>query len=303
MISNNAVAHNFAHNVKENLHSNSMFWESKNDGTRRIYSYGHHFCISIIDPAADVVLFCTRGYSNTTAKHIGRVRGALYQDNIIFVYDPEAAPAENVKQYAVEIAAEFKTLKKSQTRGAIIINYINRLYENATKYAEYKKVNLAPVNTVYAEFSAYIDTPEFTARLEKQAEKNAEKERIREEERRRWYAACEARRESEKLTSAERVAKWEKGENVYLNYTDTAENVPLRITARKGYQVVETGKGVIIPLIEARRVADLFTRGCFDIVINGIYKMHSYNGYSIWFGCHKFDIQYLTDFAYKVLEM
>lgn len=121
MISNSMVAHNFAHNVKENQHSNSMFWESRNDGTRHIYSYGYHFCIAVIDPAADVVLFTTDRYSNTTAKHINDVRGALYQNNIIYVHDPEASVADNLKQYAAEIKSNFDSLKKSQTPSASLL--------------------------------------------------------------------------------------------------------------------------------------------------------------------------------------
>lgn len=285
-----------------------MFWENRNDGTRRIYSYGHHFCISIIDPAADVVLFCTRGYSNTTAKHIGHVHRALYQNNIIFVYNPEAAPAENVKQYTTEITAEFKTLKKSQTRAAVIIDNINRLYENATKYAEYKRVDLAPVNTVYAEFSAYIETPEFTARLEKQAERNAERnaerERIQAERRAQWEKECNERRKKALLDSAERVAKWESGANVFLNYYDTEENVPLRLASRKGYTVIETGKGVIVPLLEAQRVAALVLAGTLEgLTVNGVYNIREYNAEYVQIGCHRFNIDYLRQFANKVLTL
>lgn len=303
MISNAQTAHNFAHNIKENLHSGSMFWESRNDGTRRIYSYGHHFCISIIDPAADVVLFTTAGYSNTTSKHILEVRRALYQNNIIRVYDPEASALDNLKQYAAEIQTNFDSLKKSITRAAFYCERIKTIYKNAQKYANYKNITteFAPVAAAYAEYFKYSNTPEFAARLEKQAEKNAEKERIREEERRRWYAACEARRESEKLTSAERVAKWESGANVWLNYYDTEDNVPLRLASRKGYTVIETGKGVIIPLFEAQRVAALVLAGSFEgLTVNNMYSVRCFDTEAVQIGCHRFKIDYLKQWAEKV---
>jgi len=275
-----------------------MFWESRNDGTRRIYSYGHHFCIAIIDPAADVVLFTTRGYSNTTAKHISLVNSAVcHYNNIIYVYDPEAAALDNLKQYAAEIKSIFDSLKKSITRAAFYIKRINDVYESAYKYAEYKNANidfLKFISPVYDEFTTFVNTPEFAARLESQ-ERRAAADRERRE------AIKAERRENERLTSAERVAKWESGANVWLNYYDTEDNVPLRLTTRKGYQVVETGKGVIVPLLEAQRVATLILAGSFEgLTVNDTYRIIEHNAEYVQIGCHRFKMDYLTEFAKKV---
>ena len=307
MISNSQVAHNFAHNVKENKHSNSMFWESRNDGTRRIYSYGHHFCIAIIDPAADVVLFTTRGYSNTTSKHILEVRRALYQNNIIRVYDPEAAALDNLKQYAAEIKSNFDHLKRSQTRAAFYCECIKIIYKNAQKYANYKNITteFAPVVAAYADYFKYSSTPEFAARLESQERRAAadreRREAIQAERRAQWEKEWNERRENERLTSAERVAKWESGANVYLKYDDTEENVPLRLASRKGYKVIETGKGVIIPLNEAQRVAALVLAGSFEgLTVNDTYKIIEHDAEHVKIGCHRFKMDYLKEWAEKV---
>lgn len=139
------------------------------------------------------------------------------------------------------------------------------------------------------------------ARLEKQAEKNAERERVEAERRAQWEKEWNERRENERLTSAERVAKWESGANVFLNYYDTAENVPLRLASRKGYTVIETGKGVIIPLIEAQRVAALVLAGSFEgLTVNNMYSVRCFDTDAVQIGCHRFKIDYLKQWAEKV---
>lgn len=66
------VAHLFANQLQDEAMTpnRSFYFEGKS-----IYSYDSHFCIAtFVDD--NTLLFTTRGYSNTTAKHIKVVRHA-----------------------------------------------------------------------------------------------------------------------------------------------------------------------------------------------------------------------------------
>jgi len=298
------TAHNFAHNVKENLCSRSMFWDYKDSSKniRRIYSYGRHFCIAIIDEVARVCLFTTRGYSNTTARHINEVsyaiRGLDY--NIIYCYDPDGLTAGNIESYAAQIVANAKSFSRSRIHGAFYLDKIKETYKNACEYREYfklKKRDFAPVEKVYNTFNAENAAESVKTILadQEKARKREEAKRLKEERRRAAIA---------KMKSTERVQMWENGENVFLNWTDTDENVPLRVKGKKGYFVIETGRGVNVPLIEAQRVAGLVLSGSFEgLTVNGVYNIREYNAEYVQIGCHRFNMDYLRQFANKVLTL
>lgn len=65
-----------------------------------IYSYGSHFPIAkILDDGK--ILFTTRSYSNSTAKHINYVwRAVGYSNkNVMPVYNPDASHSTNIKHW------------------------------------------------------------------------------------------------------------------------------------------------------------------------------------------------------------
>lgn len=79
VFSTNEVPHlwaNQSQNSARNAQGN-VFFEG-----RTIFSYGKHFPIATIQ--GNDVLFTLRSYSNTTAKHISHVRGAISHKNIIW---------------------------------------------------------------------------------------------------------------------------------------------------------------------------------------------------------------------------
>lgn len=309
MISNSMVAHNFAHNVNESSKSGSMFWEKcrtyntktarfEETGERVIYSYGHHFAICKIDTNNDICLFTTRTYSNTTAKHISLVRWAisgLYE--IIYVNDPDESAQKNAEHFADEIKQLFKKAVAARARKADYLRLIESTYKTACRYldvmgckksgTEYKTIN-----------KAYNHTK--TATGLKQAETLVKIDRERAKKARE---AAKQREIERKLSSAERVAKWETGEIQNLWFGDCDENTPLRVEARKGYKIIKTGKGVEIPMNEAKRVAALILANNLDgLKVNDIYTIREATADVIKIGCHTFKREYLTMWANKVMN-
>lgn len=82
VFSNKEVPHIWASQSQHSARNSqgSVFFEGKT-----IFSYGKHFPIATIE--GDTVLFTTRKYSNTTAKHISRVRQAISHQTIIYCKD------------------------------------------------------------------------------------------------------------------------------------------------------------------------------------------------------------------------
>lgn len=87
------VAHNWAHQLQSKYKKDTVAGSLYYDG-KTIYSYGYHFPIATIHEdkkRGDVTFFTTRGYSNTTAKHISAVRSACSHHTIIFCANPDEA--------------------------------------------------------------------------------------------------------------------------------------------------------------------------------------------------------------------
>jgi hypothetical protein len=86
----NEVAHIWANQKQDagrNANNNLYFKH------QTIYSYGSHFPIATID--GDKVLFTLRTYSNTTAKHISKVRQAVSHKEFIYcAYPPTSCNGE-----------------------------------------------------------------------------------------------------------------------------------------------------------------------------------------------------------------
>ena len=294
-ISNAQTAHNFANNINYNNNAGNLYWIRKGENIRVIYSYGPHFPIALIDEAARVCLFTTRGYSNSTARHINDVRAALpgwYR--LIFCYNPEASDADNLKDYADGIKEQALKLANARTAATAerYADEIRNIWNTANAYAEYKKLKPAALKEL-KKIHEKATSEEGRARLKWESDHARE------------IAAKAAKRAAAKKAReiAKRVKEWEQGNREYLNYKDCAENVPLRAEARKGYTIIKTGKGVEIPLIEAQRFAGLVLSGDLSGASVENYRVYSADASRVVIGCHTFKTDYLKTWAAKVLKM
>lgn len=96
--------------------------------SRTLYSYGTHFPIAKIDNAGNC-FFTTRGYSNSTAKHISLAESALA--GYLKIYCPVPGNSrESFKYWENELQAlerELLTARDKARRGAAIMRIVNQI--------------------------------------------------------------------------------------------------------------------------------------------------------------------------------
>lgn len=128
------VAHLWANQLQDEArNSNNNFYFLGDT----IYSYGSHFQIAkhvTNDKGEKAVLFTKSSYSNTTCKHINRVRRAGNHLNFIYVPDPSNGKVLNFEDWAKDatnIASNLVRAKKPE----IYLNKLAKLKEEASVYA------------------------------------------------------------------------------------------------------------------------------------------------------------------------
>lgn len=96
--------------------------------SRTLYSYGTHFPIAKIDNAGNC-FFTTRGYSNTTAKHISLAESAL--SGFLKIYCPVPGNSrESFNYWKTNLQAlerELTTARNKARRGAEIMRIVNQI--------------------------------------------------------------------------------------------------------------------------------------------------------------------------------
>ena len=294
MVSNVTVCHNFANNEKVNQRSNNVFWayDWNTNNIRTIYSYGHHFAMSRIYENEKVCLFTFRGYSNTTSHHLSDCICAIDTNyyKLIRIYDPAGSIGENLKQYEKKIRENAEKAIKARKE-------INKLYylNECDAYFTYcyQYLQLMHAEDKIPAFEEYYKSIRSDAGLHN-LQVDIEK-------------ANKEKREAEKARRAEsqkRITDWENGKDIELNWDDMEQNVPLRIEARKGYQVIQTAKGVTVLISEAQRIAKLILSGdLYGLVVNNSYRLREANEKRVRIGCHTFKTDYLKMWAEKVLTI
>lgn len=131
---NSEVAHIWAQQKQKEGRAGHLFFKDKS-----IYSYGRHFEIArfVND---DTVLFTTRRYSNTTAKHKNEVRRAISHKDILYVpcFDNHN---ENISYY-------LRRAKESKEKALRAIAYggyhcvdVKRYLDEGLKYVGHFKVD------------------------------------------------------------------------------------------------------------------------------------------------------------------
>ena len=269
VVSPEMVAHLWAHQTQDEARTSAgtFFFDGKT-----IYSYGRHFPIAM-HTENGVVLFTTRGYSNSTAKHIGRVRSACSHLTKIYCKNPNGiSHTENFKDWADKIDAEMKKLGGAR-KPEIYIGAIQHYKNEAQKYADYFGIELP------AEILADID-------MGKAKESYAVLlERARE------------RRQKEKQENVERLEKWLNWQ-VHSYRTNNGKEL-LRI---RGVEI-QTTKGISFMIEEGRA----FYRLLMDGKITHGSKFQHYGVLSVTekevkIGCHTFSMDYLMDWGRKYLS-
>jgi hypothetical protein len=254
-----------------------------------IYSYGEHFLAAKKHEAKKrlpmhsrvFVLINSKNYSNTTAKHLGKIWSAC--NNYIPAFscsDPrDIKLAVKEATQAIKNWETYALKKKKVTDRYTVDFYLTEYSATVAKCNElrelcgYKKIKediksrariAAHLNERLARFQE-LNKPEI---LEK---KRLEKEK----------------RENEK--QAENVAKWRAGEYVSLR-------LPYQIL-RVRENVVETSGGARVPLGDALDLFKLLntydkqSANVFKGYLVGNYEFNNFDGETITIGCHRIKLE------------
>lgn len=272
VVSTSDVAHFWAHQSQgEARTSNGNFYF---DG-KTIYSYGRHFPIATHhtnEAGESVVLFTTRGYSNSTAKHICHVRGACSHLIKIYCKNPNGiSHAENFNDWAKKISQETQKLGGAR-KPEIYIGNIEAIKAEAKKYADYFGLELPDTITSQVDIAQAKESYELLLQKAKE------------------------RKEREKRDNLEQREKW-------LNfkahsYRPTGGRELLRTDGEK----IETTKGVCFSVDYGRAFYERLKSGA----IRHGDKFQQYGVLSVTekelkIGCHTFSMDYLMEFGAKYL--
>lgn len=257
----------------------------------RIYSYGRHFCIAKI-LSNGKVLFTNRGYSNTTSKHIWKVRQAISHKEVIYCANPDAGTSSNIPEFTKEFKALINIIetpsKQQKTKDAAKQSLL-QVADSVDKYLDAIGETLQSV--LDSEFMAYYQTA-------RNQDISALKDQLA-----IWAKEKEERLKNERLEAEKKakktITKWKRGERVQIpHFVDT---VYLRASQRE-YEVtrtdvVETSKGARVELEKAKVLFDLIKSGR-DI------KGYDLDGYTViglngilTIGCHKIERKEINRFA------
>lgn len=276
------VAHLFAHQSQQEATNPGRTLFFDNDS---IYSYGRHFCIAkhVINQAGkQALLFTTRSYSNTTAKHINIVGNATNHLNKIYCSDPSASHTTNIDKFISEIKTALKGLQNAR-KPEKYINEAERIQNRAEKYAQFFNLSLP------AEISELLNSAKDGKYKEYLI---AEAERIQKER--------EETERKEFLRYKKEVQKFRKHE-VNRIYNRLEDRDFLRLNSNNRLQ---TSQGVEIPSEIAKRaynwIKDVKTcdNSCNYQILE--FSVKELTPEYIRIGCHTIDIKEINKIAKKL---
>jgi len=135
MKTNAEIAHIWANDLNYSGQQSNLFYQGQT-----IYSYGYHFPIAT-HIACNTVLMTTRGYSNSTAKHIRLVLNAISHKNIIWCNNPKGSHAENIDAFLREIKNESANLVNARKPEKYLL-IIEQIKNKLNKYLEHFELKL-----------------------------------------------------------------------------------------------------------------------------------------------------------------
>ena len=271
VFSNSELAHTYANQSQNSGRSSSMFFEGST-----IYSYGYHFPIARImtnEQGQEALLFTTRGYSNTTGKHITIVRSATRQYKTIYCNNPKGSHDENFKAWL----SSSETIAKNLINARKPEKYLTEISYNkrqAEQYSEFFGIDI-PENL--QNVFNISNKQEYLSLYEKQIEfeKQEQKRRLREQ----------------KAQFKEQFKKWINYETdrLYTNYKYDF----LRIKENR----IETTQAVQIPIEIAKRLYLSIKNGSLSVGDKILNYSVDKIGAEIKIGCHTFAKSYLLRFG------
>ena len=247
------VAHIWAHQSQESARNQTGNFYFRGD---TIYSYGEHFPIAKIykRKKKTVVLFTTRGYSSTTAKHKRIVAGACSHLDVIECHTVDLPAGddlhgENVMRFRHEITALAQRAMRARSNAAYLWESVSRAAANA--------------NAMFFGLLARFSVPN-AENIQEHLKREAEREKRKAKQDAKRQAILILQQEqlnhNARQLSLARLDQWMRGEYVelhFLHYRISNEPVRLRIKGEN----VETSAGAEFPLAHALRALPAIRAG------------------------------------------
>lgn len=277
-MNNKEVAHLWANQSRTSGKGSSYYFEGAT-----IYSYGRHFPIARHYQGA--VLFTTRTYSITTAKHILYTHSACNHLKVFHVDDVMANPGpRDLDNYAGRINAAFLNAAKSRKRADTMLDWAQRLVDEANEFSAHFKLR--------RKFKA----PSNLEKLKAKADAIAKKER----------AARKAEAAKLELEQAEMIKEWlaNKRSSLPRSVQKCYLRANLFQAIGQEYMRLETSKGAMVPLDDAQKAfrfamihrAKGWHRNGSQFQV-GDYHLDAINKTGIVAGCHQITWDEVERFA------
>jgi hypothetical protein len=293
VVSQSEVAHFWANQTQDEArNANGSFYFEGNT----IYSYGKHFAIATHATNKDgksVVLFTSRSYSSTTAKHIYTAsRASSHLECITAPYpadrwgeQTDTVKRDNFNFWERDINDNAEKLATSK-KPTIYLSRISNIYDLVKEYAAFFDIAIPESITSAA---AIIDSPKYADAYEIQAERDEKREVTR---------LANQRKKIDRYNElfAETLEKFRgfetHGARLSNNYTGFDY---LRFNADKNR--VETSQGGEIPAEMAKKfyqyvLSTIDAGGCKNCNYSLLdhYQVREINPVFITVGCHKISI-------------
>lgn len=266
-LSHSELAHRWANRDNCFDSGSSMFSEGST-----IYSYGHHFPIArkYVAKGQTVVLFTSRGYSNSTAKHKNFVLGAishLHTFTVPFVQDNGIG---NVNYYVQEIEEAIKMASRARLYKSANLRHAEHLRIEALSYVDFFSIKRLPKKIKLVLNTPVMDPDE----LQKLTEKE-------EADRKEYYRIKHANKIKKE---EERLVKWLRGEGD-ARYFWYLEKTYIRFN--KESDRIETTKGASVSAKSARIFWEMVKAGknVHGFSFDETYTISAFNG-ELKVGCH-----------------
>lgn len=271
-MNNREIAHLWAHQARDSARGSHFYFEGDT-----IYSYGSHFPIA--RHYKGVVLFTAHDYSVTTAKHKSFVRYACNHLRTFVVDRVLDNPSEkDVRDYAAQIKDRMESVSRARDP-QVKLARLKALVEEANDFCE------------RFGFSTRFSMPddETLQALERKSKLAAAKK----------AEATKKRNARIEQENAQAIQEWIAGVRNSLPWN--IQSVHLRQVAAKddalssgGSLVMETSKGVTVPIDEAQRAfrfcmiarAKGWRRNGDQFKV-GDYQLDAVNDFGVIAGCHR----------------
>lgn len=248
-MNNSQLAHSWANQTKTAATASNFYFEGPT-----IFSYGSHFPIATHSHSA-TVLFTSRSYSNSTAKHLSHAARAIpHGVPVIYCRNPLAGDyaadqQKNLEAFAAELESTLEKYANARQWKDSHAKQIDRHLANVRAYLAHFKTKKKDQPARLKKIIATIEKGDWKESEEDRTARRARLAELAANADQRKAAARAARLAREQEENADKLARWTQGETVYF-FQSHGTLASLRVKNGK----VETSQGASVSIAAALRL-------------------------------------------------